>query len=290
MVNAQEWLDQNYPRVLRETISTIIIGRNNENLEGELKLEGFTNLKEFECDGSNNLTNLDLSQCYNLENVWCVGSNLTSVEFLNHFPHPEKVDTIFLINNNFSATDIDFFSRFVNLECLCIGTTDINKIEQGIYNRFYGSLYSLRNLNKLKELSICSTDIDDGAEYLPDSLETFFCDNYRVGARVEAINFGLNEYDGDFGRDVPELKRAHQRIARKLEDNQTAFVHALQCQAHQHRQKVRELEEQITRLQVQLDSQKTQEKDVQTQEKATQTNESLECSSIIQIAPKGSSF
>jgi len=195
-----------------------------------------------------------------------------------------------MIDNNFLATDIDFFSRFVNLECLCIGTTDINRIGQGIYNRFYGSLYSLRNLSKLKELSICSTDIDDGAEYLPDSLKTFFCDNYRIGARVEAINFGLNEYDGDFGRDVPELKRAHQRIARKLEDNQTAFVHALQCQAHQHREKVGELEEQISQLRVQLRNQKAQEKDVQTQEKAIQTDENLEYSSIIQITPKGNNF
>jgi len=73
MVNAQEWLDQNYPRAIRETISTIIIGRKNENLEGELKLEGFTNLTDFECDGNNNLTNLDLRQCYNLENAWCAG-------------------------------------------------------------------------------------------------------------------------------------------------------------------------------------------------------------------------
>jgi len=62
-------LNENYPLETRKTISTIIIGRNNENLEGELKLEGFTNLTDFECDGSNNLTNLDLSQCYNLENA-----------------------------------------------------------------------------------------------------------------------------------------------------------------------------------------------------------------------------
>jgi len=42
------------------------------------------------------------------------GSNLTSVEFLSHLPHPEKLRIIFMIDNNFSATDIDFFPRFVN--------------------------------------------------------------------------------------------------------------------------------------------------------------------------------
>lgn len=43
MVNAQEWLDDNYPKETRKEIKELYIGSSNR-LEGSLKLEEFTNL------------------------------------------------------------------------------------------------------------------------------------------------------------------------------------------------------------------------------------------------------
>jgi len=40
-------------------------------------------------------------------------------------------------------------------------------------NQFYGSLSSLKNCTKLKDLAISNTDINTGLEYLPASLENF---------------------------------------------------------------------------------------------------------------------
>jgi len=41
MVNAQQWLDANYPKESREKITAIYL--NEANLEGELDLSDFTN-------------------------------------------------------------------------------------------------------------------------------------------------------------------------------------------------------------------------------------------------------
>jgi hypothetical protein len=53
-----------------------------------------------------------------------------------------------------------------------IGNLDKEKIfSQVAYNRFFGSLESLKKMNKLKTLEISNTNIDRGLEYLPESLE-----------------------------------------------------------------------------------------------------------------------
>jgi hypothetical protein len=66
--------------------------------------------------------------------------------------------------------DLTVFSKFINLERLMIGNSDKERIKEGIYNQFAGSLEPLKNLTKLYTLCIESTDIDSGLEYLPDSL------------------------------------------------------------------------------------------------------------------------
>src|SRR5436853_5805579 len=53
-----------------------------------------------------------------------------------------------------------------------------------VYNRFVGSLEPLKNMSKLEVLSIYNTNIDSGLEYLPDSLEVFYC----AASKKEPIN------------------------------------------------------------------------------------------------------
>jgi len=93
-------------------------------------------------------------------------------------------------SNNFPEQDLSVFSRFVNLEGLIIGNINQGKekIEKEIYNRFKGSLEPLKNLSKLGKLVINNTDIDSGLEYLPNSLESFFCSaDLRKDAKCQTI-------------------------------------------------------------------------------------------------------
>ena len=64
MVNAQEYLDQNYPKEQRKDVEELKI--TNKGLEGHLDLRDFVNLKVLFCQ-CNKITSLDLSQNTELE-------------------------------------------------------------------------------------------------------------------------------------------------------------------------------------------------------------------------------
>ncbi|CAG8814678.1 19965_t:CDS:1, partial [Racocetra fulgida] len=69
--------------------------------------------------------------------------------------NPEKIKEINLKNNKLLARDLTCFSNFVNLEKISVDGS------------FYGSLEPLKNLTKLKFITIAGTNIDRGLEYLP---------------------------------------------------------------------------------------------------------------------------
>jgi len=89
----------------------------------------------------NQLTILDLSNCPNLIALNCASNQLTSIDFLNQLPNPEKLEDFVIYNNKIQSTDIEIFSKFVNLKSLRIGTDEDN-LKQGEHNKFYGSLES----------------------------------------------------------------------------------------------------------------------------------------------------
>ncbi|CAI2161484.1 10379_t:CDS:2 [Funneliformis geosporum] len=99
----------------------------------------------------------------------CSDNNLTSVEFLNRLPNLEKLRMLLIYNNNIKSTDIAFFSKFVNLKYLRIGTMK-HALEKNKHNKFYGSLKSYQNLTKLESICIEATDVNEGLEYLSQSL------------------------------------------------------------------------------------------------------------------------
>jgi Leucine-rich repeat (LRR) protein len=69
LVNAQEYLLENYPKKEdRKKHKELDI--SSKNLEGSLKLEGFTNLQKVNCS-QNQLVELDLSDCSKLIEVDC---------------------------------------------------------------------------------------------------------------------------------------------------------------------------------------------------------------------------
>src|SRR6185295_20137122 len=107
--------------------------------------------------------------------------------------------------------DLSFFSNFPDLSVLLIHNDDQEKINQGIYNRFVGSLEPLKNLTKIERLYIDNTDIDSGLEYLPESVKDFNCStDKRKDAKVKAIyDLLVNEPGKDFGE---KLRSYRQRL------------------------------------------------------------------------------
>src|SRR3954463_5959413 len=115
MVNAQEWLDERYPKEKRGSIIDLDIGK--QELEGNLKLEGFSKLEILACCG-NKLTGLNLSEANQLEEIDCSNNLLTSVVFSSR--SSKNLTRIYLNNNNFSSQGLSRFRSFVTLEHLAI--------------------------------------------------------------------------------------------------------------------------------------------------------------------------
>jgi Leucine-rich repeat (LRR) protein len=109
----------------------------------------------------------------------CSNNYLTGINLKNN----TKLKILNLSNNNFSKQDLGFISHLISLEEIDLGNTDIQKIKENKYNRFFGSLKHLKKLNNLKKLVINNTDVDSGLEYLSGSLEEIY---YSVQSRTDA--------------------------------------------------------------------------------------------------------
>src|SRR6266487_270093 len=102
MVTLQEQFEKDYPDK----------GVDKVNIKEKYKNSDFTN------------RDLDLSEYKNLTDIYSSSGHLTSVDFLNTLSNPEKLKVLRIYNNNIQPTDISFFSKFVNLRILKIGTTN----------------------------------------------------------------------------------------------------------------------------------------------------------------------
>jgi len=157
-----------------------------KDLEGNLNLSDFINLKELICC-CNKLTSLDLSNCSQLEKIDvhdCLLNNLTLPT------NPNNLKELNLSDNNFPPQNLSFLTPYTNLKLLHLENTyRIRiKISRDLYNRFTGSLDHLSGMEKLAELNISNTDINIGLEYLPDSLKHFYClADYRPDAECQNI-------------------------------------------------------------------------------------------------------
>ncbi|CAG8514414.1 35040_t:CDS:1 [Gigaspora margarita] len=198
MEDAQRWLDRTYPKGERNEIKVVEIDDKAKRLIGELSLDHFNNAIEIDLS-NNDITKLDVSDCYELERIIVAYNSLTKL--LNHprdIINPEKLIDLNMMNNNINKINLNHFHKFYNLEKLYIGTDYSLNIEQGYYNRFHGTLRPLKNLIKLKVLDISNTDISKGLSHLPNSLEDFYCDASRPGAKVTRIKEKLKPFEGDF--------------------------------------------------------------------------------------------
>jgi len=164
--SAKEYLDAIYHPKQRDTVKELIL--NDKNLKGVL----------------------DLSDFVNLERLFCLNNELTDLKLPNQVI--KQLTDLDIKSNNFPEQELLMFSQMINLKGLSIGNFDKEKIEQGIYNRFEGSLEPLKDLNKLEYLYINDTNIDSGLEYLPKSVKRFEClANQKENARVKKLEQAL---------------------------------------------------------------------------------------------------
>jgi hypothetical protein len=175
-------------------------------LEGKLKLEGELNRVEVLIIEKTNITELDLSECSNLEQITVEQNlSLTSINFLDRLPNPEKLKHLEIRSNGFAPTTLDFLKLFVNLKSLRLGMgaetitrENLEMAKNQAYNRFYGSLEPLKNLKNLRELDISDTDIDGGREYLNGEIEwrNFSCGVWlRPDAECRKLQVEKNKYE-----------------------------------------------------------------------------------------------
>ncbi|WNE40615.1 MAG: hypothetical protein mread185_000072 [Mycoplasmataceae bacterium] len=163
-------------------------------------------LDEISCSG-NELTELDLSNQTQLTSINCSDNLLKIIKlpisgqeklthlylYNNNFSRPKNLQQSWFINNQPEEQDLSFLETFVNLETLWLGNNNEERINRGIYNRFYGSLEPLKNMKNLKSLRIENTDIHYGLEYLPlEKLKEFYYHfDKRINARVDQIFYAL---------------------------------------------------------------------------------------------------
>jgi len=183
----EEYLEKNYPEKQKSEIKEIYI--NDKNLGGDLKIEGFSELERLDCY-SNKLTGLEIVDCPKLKELCCFDNCLEDLDFVNNLS-PKKLTTLDIKNNNFPKKGLSAFSQFTNLKYLYVGNDNKEKIEKNVYNRFYGSLEPLKDLNKLSGLNISSTDVDSGLEFLSDSVGTL--GHEVISDESNKYNFGVNK-------------------------------------------------------------------------------------------------
>jgi len=157
----------------------------------KLELGQKPKLSHLSCS-KNRLSEIDLSGSKELTIFTCSDNQFTSLDLKNN----SKLGFLDCGNNNFSEQDLSFLSKLTNLQFLLLGSDNEEKIEQGIYNRFHGSLESLQKMSKLQLLDVSNTDIDNGVEYLPSNIEILYCSAHnRKEAKVQAIfNLFTDEY------------------------------------------------------------------------------------------------
>lgn len=223
MVNAQNWLNQNYPPSERSSIKKMDI--SNQDLVGPLKLEGFSNLENFDCSHNhlislnlkdnnnlkeincshNNLAGLALGNNLALTDLDCSFNNLLNIEFITTLQCPKKLLYLDLRNNRFLPSNLSVFSPFSQIKKLYLGTSDLARIRLLIYNQFYGSLKPLQNCQDLERLCISNTAVNYGFEYLSDSLKEIFIADMREKLTGEDLGHiqiltELVLFDGDFNQ------------------------------------------------------------------------------------------
>jgi len=222
MVNAQEWLNQNYPKETRKDIEELRIGK--KSLEGHLDLRDFINLEVLYCQ-NNKLTSLDLSQNQKLVMINAHGNWISTN--LDTFSHLTNLGTLILSSTTTAALKQEEFldarlglARGARNREVGKWVSLLDEDESGFYcNDFSGSLEVLKNCQNLVSLSIKNQEnIAGELKDLPTSLEIFNCEGTTFQQELEPF-----EYNFKVCRLTQEVKELEIKIEEEREIHQDAM-------------------------------------------------------------------
>jgi Leucine-rich repeat (LRR) protein len=180
MVNAQEWLDKNYPKngtcirkdaendnyedygKRRKEVEELDIG--DKGLEGNLDLSDFVNLEKLDCN-NNQLTDLNLTECIKLEELICYFNKFTELKLTNLA--------------NLKKFDLSYNEGLLKLDCsncqlTTLGLYNNSLIELNCSNNQFDSLRFLVG-NGCQDLTLLNASnnkiaYDDGDYYGPNDI------------------------------------------------------------------------------------------------------------------------
>ena len=133
MTTLQEQFERDFPDKGVEVIRVGGKYLTSNFTNRDLDLRGIYENVEMLDLNTNGITSINLSGCKNLNILYLSYNSLTSVDFLNTIPNPEKLETLVISSNKIQPTDISVFSKFINLKILRMGLGS---------NKFYGSFKS----------------------------------------------------------------------------------------------------------------------------------------------------
>ena len=140
MTKLQEQFEKDFPNKGEKIINASHMYYNWDFTSHRLDLREYKNLEKFFLI-CGDITSINVSECKKLDVLYLADNQLTSVDFLNQLPNPEKLEDLHINSNNIQTTDISIFSKFVNLKTLKIGSLK-NDLKQSKHNQFYGSFKS----------------------------------------------------------------------------------------------------------------------------------------------------
>lgn len=209
----------------------------------KLILKNNPNLQEININFSQ-VSFLEISGCSNLKKLNCGNNQLTSIIFLKKLPHPEKLEELLIFKNNIELSNIEVFSKFINLKTLKIGNAK-ESLRKGKQNKFYGSLKSLESLTKLKKICIEVTDVDEGLQYLPPGVK-ISCSNYSTNAKCKVIQDQLRPFNYDL--EAWQLAHPHKMYKTRPElfinsETKTKWITSLRDKINQIQSKLQKTKE-----------------------------------------------
>lgn len=171
----------------------------------------------------NKLEKLTIDNCPDLEMFICNDNELKNnlkKDLLDNFS--SKLVFVNISDNNLWGNLADF-EKFSNLKLLWIGSEDESKIKRGIfnniYNRFRGSLESLKDMTKLESLNISNTDINVYSNCLPINIEIWFSTEERPNSKLGEIREKLRESYKDSSQ-LTRLEEELEVLKREIEKNE----------------------------------------------------------------------
>lgn len=236
MVNAQEWLDQNYPKEERNNITELRV--RQKKLEGHLDLQDFVNLEFLDCS-RNQLTSLDLSKNTKLEVVNIYDNRISCNEYarlsiFSHLVNLQKLDLGFNTDRQLQVSEergsleqmVQQRGRMSRRDDYFLWELTTNESEESYNNDFSGSLEVLKNCQKLKELSIDGQkNITGKLEDLPSNVETLSCEKTSFQKELERFGHSrnleilrLNWKIERLENTIEEERAAHQDFMRVSEE------------------------------------------------------------------------